>query len=605
MSSLKSTSQTWLNPTTLVDILQWRAINQPNSTAYTFVTFVGDGECEQQKISYEELNRKATAIAAALRSASETRGESPNVLVLLPPGLEFIAAFLGCLYAAKAAVPIYPPRPNRTLSRLQSIVDNSQATMALTTDRILSTLGRHFALTPQLKRLNLLATDALNSCAERRWQPPAIDRDSVAFLQYTSGSTATPKGVMVTHNNLFHNLVQQHIVSESLNSHFVSWLPPYHDMGLIGNILLPLFCGAAATLMSPVDFLMRPFRWLQTISRVRGTISGGPNFAYELCLQKVKPAQYRTLDLSSWEMAFTGAEPVRRETLDRFGATFKVCGFRPRAFYPAYGLAEATLFVTGGKRGLGPIIRRVSTAALEHNRSVPAREGLEEARSLVGCGRALPEHSVIIVEPESATRCAAGHVGEIWVSGPSVARGYWQRDEETERVFRAYLSDTGEGPFLRTGDLGFISGEELYVTGRIKDLIIIAGRNLYPQDLEFTVEHSHPSLRQGCGVAFSVDINDTEQLVIVQEVKRQYRYHDQAEIVAAIRRAISEEYQVQIHTVALVNPGAVPKTSSGKLRRRECRTRFLAKELDFCGAREGRKHLSLIPGEKAEELLRA
>ena len=565
---------------TLVDLLSWRASNQPDQRAYTFLV---DGETEEVHLTYKELDRWARAIALMLQNLGVT-GE--RALLLYPPGLEYIATFFGCLYAGVVAVPAYPPQPNRPVSRLQAIVADAQATVVLTSTQILSNAKRLFAHAPELEALHWLATDDLEGGEVGSWQEHAVTRETLAFLQYTSGSTAAPKGVMLTHGNLLHNasLMYRHfeITSESRG---VSWLPLYHDMGLIGMVLQAIYAGGETTIMSPVAFLQRPIRWLQAISSTRATISGGPNFAYDLCVRKITSEHKATLDLSSWKMAFNGAEPVRQETMERFAEAFAPCGFHWEAFHPCYGLAEATLLVSGGRKVDGPVVRTLQKAALEQNQIVMAEASIEHesSRTFVGCGKTLLGQKIVIVNPESLTQCLPDQIGEIWVSGPSIAQGYWQQLEESERTFQAHLSDTGEGPFLRTGDLGFLQDGELFISGRLKDLIIIRGRNHYPEDIELTVEQSHPALRPGCGVAFSVDALGEERLVIVQEVERQYRDLNVDGVVGSIRQAVAEQHELQVYAVVLVKIGTIPKTSSGKLQRRACREAFLAGTLDVLG----------------------
>jgi acyl-CoA synthetase (AMP-forming)/AMP-acid ligase II len=583
-----NSSETLLKFATLVELLRTRGQNQPKQTAFTFLQ---DGETESDSLTYQELDSLSRAIAAQLQS-STVPGE--RALLLFPPGLEYISAFFGCLYAGLVAVPAYPPRPNRSLARLQTIVADAQASVALTTTSILSNIERQFAQAPELKTLRWLTTNQVGDLAEE-WQEPVVSGDTLAFLQYTSGSTAAPKGVMITHSNLLHNLGLIHECFEHApNSRGVIWLPPYHDMGLIGGVLQPLYGGFPVTLMSPLVFLQNPLRWLRAISRYRATTSGGPNFAYDLCVRKITPEQLTTLDLSSWEVAFNGAEPIRHETLERFAATFEPCGFRRQAFYPCYGLAEATLIVSGGLKIAQPVVKTVQGAALKQNGVAQADAKEDNARSLVGCGQALRDQQIAIVHPERLTQCADGEVGEIWVSGPSVAKSYWRKPEETQRTFHAYLADTGEGPFLRTGDLGFLEDGELFVTGRLKDVIIINGCNHYPQDIERTVEQSSPSIRQNCCAAFSVDIGGAEKLVVVAEVERRYHTRQvaypagaatdghllEAEVVIqAIRRAVSKHHDLQVHTVLLLKPGNIPKTSSSKIQRHACRIGFLNRTL--------------------------
>ncbi|HEY7424335.1 MAG TPA: AMP-binding protein, partial [Gemmataceae bacterium] len=359
-------------------------------------------------------------------------------------------------------------------------------------------------------------------------------------------------------------------------------LPPYHDMGLIGGILQPLHLGGCCYLMSPTSVFSNPFSWLQVISRYRGSASGGPNFAYELCLRKVTPEQRALLDLSSWQLAFTGAEPVRADTLERFTELFAPCGFRREAFYPCYGLAEATLLVAGGKKDAPPVTLSVRKAALECHQAVPACPGESGTQTLVGCGHSLADQQIVIVHPDERTRCRGGEIGEIWIAGPSVAQGYWDQPELSRQTFAAHLTDSGEGPFLRTGDLGFLHEGELYVTGRLKDLIILCGRNLYPQDLERIAERSHPDLNPGCGAAFAIESDGQERLVLVYEAIPR-RQPDVAAVAEAVRRAVAEEHEAELHAFVLLKFGGMPKTSSGKIQRQACRSAFLAGTLETYG----------------------
>ncbi len=535
--------------------------------------FLGDGEAEESSVNYGELDRQARAVAARLQALGVAGGE--RALLFYPPGLEYVATFLGCLYAGVVAVPAYPPRLNRPISRLRAIVADSQATAALTTTHILSNQERRLAHAPEMKSLCWLATDDGKDPAGE-WRCPEIGGNTLAYLQYTSGSTAAPKGVMDTHANLLHNLAMLYYgLGHTPDSQMVMWLPPYHDMGLIAGVLQPLYGGFPAALMSPVSFAQRPLGWLRAISRSGADSGGAPNFAYDLCSRKITPEERATLDLSSWDVAFNGAEPIRQETLERFAAAFAPCGFRWEAFYPMYGLAEATGLVSGGSKMAPPVVLSVEGAELERDRVVAASAGDESARTLVGCGRPLADQKVVVVNPESLTRCPPDRVGEIWVSGPSVAQGYWGRAEETKHAFQAYLADTGEGPFLRTGDLGFVHHGELFVTGRLKDLIIIRGHNYYPQDIEQTVEQSHVALRPGGCAAFSVAADEGEQLVIAQELERRYvRTADVGEVVASIRRAVAEHHELQVHAVVLIKTGSIPRTSSGKIQRRATRAAY-------------------------------
>lgn len=560
--------------TNFVDLLRFRAEHQADDLAFTYLV---DGENDEQHVTYAELDRRARAVAAAL-DAMGMSGE--RALLLYPAGIDFIAAFFGCLYANVVAVPAYPPRRNRRMTRIEGIAGDAGAKVALCTSKVVEQVRDVIDQTPDLTNLHWVATDALAKGIEERWRHRQIHEDSIAFLQYTSGSTGTPKGVMLTHKNLMHNSAQICYAFEHTRSGTgVFWLPSYHDMGLIGGILQPVFIGRPNTLMSPMSFLQKPFRWLKAISRYRGTTSGGPNFAFELCVDKITEEQKAELDLSSWLVAFNGAEPVRPSTIERFSEAFASCGFRREAFYPCYGLAEATLIVTGGFKLYPPVIGHFDAKALEKRVIVNARETDPNARALVGSGSGLLDQRVVIADPESCVQCTPGHVGEVWVSGPSVAKGYWKRPAETEHTFHAYLKDSGDGPFMRTGDLGFIHDNELFIAGRLKDLIIVRGRNHYPQDIEITVEKAHPKIRNGCAAAFTVEVDGRELLGVACEVER--RGQEMAdEIFEAIRRAISTEHEVGTDAVLLLKAGSMPKTSSGKIQRHACRAGFLDGSLD-------------------------
>lgn len=561
---------------TFIDVLSYRAQNQAAQQAYTFLK---SGETEAQKWTYEELHRRAQAIAVSLQSL-DAFGD--RALLLYQPGLDFIAAFFGCLYAGVVAVPAYPPRRNRNLSRLQAIATDARAKIVLTSSSLLDSLQNASEQEGlAIGGLHWLASDKVETDLASNWSKPTLSGDDIAFLQYTSGSTGNPKGVMISHGNLLHNekLIKA-LFSHTEKSIVVGWLPVFHDMGLIGNVLQPLYTGIPCYLMSPVDFLQKPIRWLQAISRYKATTSGGPNFAYDLCANKVTPEQLESLDLSSWDVAFTGAEPVRARTIERFAATFGDCGFRKQAFYPCYGMAETTLIVSGGEKTALPITYKAESSALEQNRIIKVDDNRQDSREIVSCGQIPSDLKVVIVNSD-LTSCAPEEVGEIWVGGDSVAQGYWNLTEETEKTFHAYVKDTGNGPFLRTGDLGFLLDGELYVTGRLKDMIIIRGQNHYPHDIELTVEESHPALRSGCGAAFAIDYKDSEQLVVVQEVERSYlRKLNAQEIVGNIRQAIATQHGLQVHSVVLVKTASINKTSSGKIRRRACRQAFLNGELD-------------------------
>ncbi|MFY0566445.1 condensation domain-containing protein [Archangium lansingense] len=568
---------------TLVELLRTWSQREPDFRGYTFLI---DGESEEAHLSYAELDRKARAIAASLQRMG---AQGQRALLLYPPGLDYIAGYFGCLYAGVTAVPIYPPDPmrlGRTLPRLLAISNDAQATVALTTDFILGMAEMLFEQAPELKSLQWMATDTLDAAVAEQWKDPGARPDTLAFLQYTSGSTSTPKGVMLTHSNLLHNLKLIHACfGHSRKSQGVIWLPPYHDMGLIGGILQPLYGGFPVTLLSPVDFLKKPLRWLQAISKYKATTSGGPNFAFDLCTRKVTPEELAALDLSHWDLAFNGAEPIRPETLKRFTETFKSAGFREQAYYPCYGLAEATLIVTGGHKAEVPIQRTFDTVALQKSRAEIVSTSLPTAQTQVGSGRCLTDQKMLIVHPDTGALCPEGEVGEIWVSGPSVAQGYWSQPEATARAFHGVPQGATDGlRFLRTGDLGFLLEGELFITARLKDLIIIRGRNHYPQDLEQTVERTHPSLRPGCGAAFAIDVQGEERLVVAHEIDRKAVESGSVDLeglAQTIRQAIADQHELQAHGVLLLQAGSIPKTSSGKIQRHATKKEFLSDSLEI------------------------
>ncbi|HYH47875.1 MAG TPA: fatty acyl-AMP ligase [Thermoanaerobaculia bacterium] len=564
-----------------IQVLRHRASSEPDRRAYLFLA---DGEREADLRTYASLERRALALAAALQHR-ELVGK--RALLLLPPGLEFVDAFLGCLCAGVVAVPAYPPtstRANdRTLGRLQSIVADARPAAVLTTSQL---HGQIAPLAASLGAACLAVEEVVDDLADF-WVDPGVGPDTLAFLQYTSGSTAEPKGVMISHGNLLANEAMiQAAFAQTSDSVIVGWLPLYHDMGLIGTVLQPLFVGAPCILMSPIAFLQRPRRWLDAITRYRATTSGGPNFAYDLCERKIGPDERASLDLSTWQVAFNGAEPVRADTLERFARAFAPCGFQQKAFYPCYGLAEATLFVAGGGSGNEPVLADLDAEALAAGRVVPpptadADGAAGRVRRLVGCGHAWLESEVLVVDPERGTEVPADQVGEIWIAGPHVAQGYWGHREDSVRDFGARLAgpDGGRGPFLRTGDLGFRRDGELFITGRIKDLIILRGRNLYPQDLELSAERSHAALRAGCSAAFSVEREGEERLILVAEVDRDTPAEDLESIAMAVRVAVTRDHEARAEDVVLTPPGSVPKTSSGKVRRHATRNAFLAGEI--------------------------
>ena len=562
---------------TLVDLLRRRAIRQPDRLGYSFLP---KGEAEEARFTYAELDLRARAISAWLSSVSAV---GDRVLLLSSSGPEFVSAVFGCLYRGAVAVPAYPLDPariSRTVSRLNRILKDAQPVIALASGSSLAFVEDLVRIHPDLESVRWMATESIPSELAGNWKPPAIHPDTLAVLQYTSGSLAAPKGVMVSHRNILENeRMLQEVHDYTEDNTFVGWIPLAHDWGLVNNVFQPLYSGALSVLMPPEAFLQKPVRWLQTISRYKNVTSGGPGFGYELCVSKIPSGERIGLNLENWISAGIGASPTRPETLDRFVSAFKDCGFRRNAFYSGYGLAEATLLVSDSEKFKGPGILRVQKSSLERNDViVDPPEGVP-ASSLVTCGKAASGEKIVIVDAQSCTPCPPGRVGEIWVSGPNVTQGYWNNPKETDQTFRAFLKDSGEGPFLRTGDLGFLHEDELFVTGRLKDLIIIRGRNLYPEDIELTVARCHKGLRPGCTVAFSVQDEFDEGLAIVQEVRASHQT-ELVDIIDAIRQAVLLEHEVVAHTIVLVQERSIPKTSSGKLQRPACRSAFLSGSLE-------------------------
>jgi acyl-CoA synthetase (AMP-forming)/AMP-acid ligase II len=560
---------------TVADILRVRSAAHPDGIAYVFLDFLAGDEIAEHSITYGELDRSARRIAAGLR-AHHARGD--RAILLYPPGIEYITAFFACQYAGVIAVPSYPPFTQRHVMQLLSIIGDAMPRSVLSSREVMEAVRPVVEKSLQVRAgWRWLCTQDLEGFGE----PDLSGGESgISFLQYTSGSTSKPKGVMLTHENLLHNL---HLIEEGFGHHKdsrgVIWLPPYHDMGLIGGILQPAYAGFPVYLLSPLSFLKKPLRWLRAITKYRATTSGGPNFAYELCIRKIPSEAKKALDLSSWDLAFNGAEPIQPSTIERFTQAFGPCGFDAKAYYPCYGLAESTLIVSGGRKGEPPRVKSFDQAALLQNKVRPPSSA---GKSYVGCGGSLDHGEIVIAHPESMTACPKGSIGEIWARGPSVASGYWNNPEETERVFRAYLADTNEGPFLRTGDLGFIHEGELFITGRLKDTIILRGRNVYPQDIERTAEESHPGLRKGCNAAFAIDGQNENRVVLLQEVSSDYFVLEDLkadEICSTIRTAVAVNHGIQVHDVVLIKSNTLLKTTSGKVQRSACRTEYLSGKL--------------------------
>ncbi|KRP75068.1 peptide synthase [Pseudomonas paralactis] len=552
-------------PHTLVQSLQRRAAQTPDQVA---LRFLAESAERSVVLSYRDLDQRARTIAAALQAKA---GQGERAVLLFPSGPDYVAAFFGCLYAGVIAVPAYPPESTRRhhQERLLSIISDAEPRLLLTIASLSEDLAQIENAPP------VLSVDTLDAQQAEHWVESELQADDIAFLQYTSGSTALPKGVQVSHGNLVANevLIRRGFgIDLNPDDVIVSWLPLYHDMGLIGGLLQPIFSGVPCVLMSPAYFLGRPLRWLEAISEYGGTISGGPDFAYRLCSERVSESALERLDLSRWRVAYSGSEPIRLDTLERFAEKFAACGFTPNNFFASYGLAEATLFVAGGTRGCGIPAMRVDEQALAANRAEPG-----QGTAIMSCGTSQPDHAVLIADPHTLTELADNCIGELWATGPSIAHGYWRNPEASAKTFVQHAGRT----WLRTGDLGFIRNGEVYITGRLKDLLIVRGHNLYPQDIEQTIEREVEVVRKGRVAAFAVNDQGLEGIGIAAEISRSVQKILPPEaLIKAIRQAVAESCQQAPSVVVLLNPGALPKTSSGKVQRAACALRHADGSLD-------------------------
>jgi acyl-CoA synthetase (AMP-forming)/AMP-acid ligase II len=557
-------------PSTLVELLRQRATQHPDSPAFTLLN--ADGQTEQNSLTYGELDERARAIGEWLRSTS-AGGE--RVLLLHPPGSEFVTAFFGCLYAGATAVPAYSLDIAR-MPQLEAVIQDARPSLALTTHATVRRASEMATAYPYLKSIRWVSTEIIPDERSKDWQSPGIDKETLALLQYTSGSTSAPAGVMMSHGNVLANISG---LDESLTGHstYVNWMPLAHTGGLMG-IMAALYAGARWIQLTPESFLQKPVRWLKAISHFRATISAGSPFAYQLCVGGIRAEERDGLDLGSWRVASIGAEPLDPSILDRFATLFGPCGFRRDAFVQVYGLTEGTGAVSSSPGSRELTVVRVRKSALQENKVVIDPPEDATASRVASCGMPIRGERIVIVEPNTGRPCRSDQVGEIWISGSNVARGYWRKPAETHNIFEAFLSDSHDGPYLRTGDLGFVHGGELFITGRLKELIILRGLNHYPHDLELTVAKNHKALRLECTIAFSAPTPAGERLVLVQELKDgQETAWDT--IISSIRETVFNVHGVLAHAVVLVKPGTILKTPSGKIQRNACRAAYLEGKL--------------------------
>lgn len=563
---------TALAAATLLDLLQQRAAAYQDKVAFSF-SYNGDDE-DRTELTYQELDRRARAIASTLQQQGAA-GE--RVLVMCRPGLDPIAGFFGCIYAGAVAVPVH----ERLAPRLSLVVPDAHARFVVATSETQAKIKSAIDELAEGRDLRWILSDAVDAPSDG-WVAPQLDPDAIAMIQYTSGSTTAPKGVALTHRNLLHNMESSRQVWDGDDTAVsMFWLPSHHDMGLIGGILSMLHVGCTTHLMSPSSFVKRPMGWLEAVSRHRATFTAAPNFAYDRCVEESTAEQRAALDLSSLVTAMNGAEPVQATTLEKFAEAFAPAGFRREALCPVYGLAEATLLVSGGSESALPVVAHIDRTELRADRVVDVEPEHPAAVALVSCGRPRGGQEVVIVDPVTHLPCGPDQVGEIWIAGPSVGWGYWARPDETAQTFSATLPDT-TGVFLRTGDLGFLRSGELYITGRCKDLVVIRGGNYYPNDIERTVQACHPVLVSGRGAvfAFTPGLGAVEQLVVVQEVDRDRDPAvDLAEVADSIRAAVTERYGIEPNSVNLVEHLSIPTTSSGKIQRGLSRRQFLDGEV--------------------------
>ncbi|MBI5933700.1 MAG: fatty acyl-AMP ligase [Chloroflexi bacterium] len=567
----------FINP---VEILQRRAQETPDHLSHMLL---GASEAENQSMTYRQMDAAVREMAAYLQSVAEP---GQRALLVYPTSLEFIVAMYGCLYAGIIPIPTNPPGMNRSAQRLEAIAKDARARLVLTTPEYQHAFMSEAEQFPDFAALVWVTREAIQAAEARSLQIPEITPQSVAFMQYTSGSTNIPKGVIISYRNLSYNA---HAIRETrkfeLNeeSTALNWAPLFHDMGLLVSVFQTVIDRTPSLMMTPIMFMQNPVSWLRNIHKYRVTASGAPNFAYELCINKIPVEKCEGLDLSSWKLAYNSAEPVRAETQEAFAKKFAPFGFRHESFAPCYGLAEATLEVSAYTNESKTITLTIKRNDFEEGKVTPTEDtGKSDTLTMVSSGAPLADLKVVIADPKARHARAKNEVGEVWIAGGNIAEGYWNRPEDSKHTFGAHIVGSHEGPFLRTGDLGFLHNGHLYITGRLKDLLIVRGRNYYPQDVEMTVEKTHPALRAGGGAAFAISENDVEQLIVVHETqRREIEGVDWQDVIKTIRANIAREHGIRAHAVILIRRATVAKTSSGKIQRNEMKRRFLENELEI------------------------
>lgn len=557
---------------TYIEVIKNRTLHQPDHIVFRFLE---DGINETDSFTYKRLETRSKALGAELQKYGN---KGDRVLLLFPPGLDYIASMFSCFYSGFIAVPAYPPRRNRKIHRLNTIIQDSGSSICIISRQVFSDIERNFADHENLRDIKWIIYEDVTDDLSGEFKETEILPDDIALLQYTSGSTGNPKGVMVTQLNLLYN-------SEYIRQSFefdtalvgVNWLPIFHDMGLIGGILQVAYLGAVNIVIPPVAFLKNPFNWLKTMDKYGGNTGGAPNFGFEYCIDKISQEEKSNLKLKQVKTFFCGAEPIRKPTMENFHKEFDI---EARQLYPVYGMAETTLMISGGYQSAKPKYLSLDQDELSKGNAVEAEEGSDRILDMVGCGHTWMQTKVEIVDPETFNKQSENKIGEIWVSGPTITKGYWNKPEETEHTFNAYINGSNEGPFLRTGDLGFLREKELYITGRLKDLIIIRGVNHYPGDIEFMLQNSSPDFRKNGGAAFSVVKSGEEKLVVVQELERTaLRNDNHDDLISLIREIVSSEFELDVYAVCLIRTGSIPLTSSGKIQRRQTKYDFLNDDL--------------------------